>query len=113
MARIRIEDVSVDFPLYHGSARSLKKTVFAAASGRLGEDTRQRVVVQALRDVELRPCASGDRLGPGRAPTAPARPRLLRAHRGHLRAGDAAMHPRATARLNALIDPQSRHELWT
>ena len=62
MARIRIENVSLDFPLYHGSARSLKKTVFAAASGRLGEDKRQRVVVQALRDIDIE-LGSGDRLG--------------------------------------------------
>jgi lipopolysaccharide transport system ATP-binding protein len=62
MAEIRVEGVSVDFPLYHGSARSLKKTVFAAASGRLGEDSKQRVVVQALRDVDIS-LSSGDRLG--------------------------------------------------
>jgi lipopolysaccharide transport system ATP-binding protein len=62
LARIRIENVSVDFPLYHGSARSLKKTVFAAASGRLGEDNRQRVVVQALRGISIE-LNSGDRLG--------------------------------------------------
>jgi lipopolysaccharide transport system ATP-binding protein len=62
MARISIENVSVDFPLYHGSARSLKKTVFAAASGRLGEDNRQRVVVEALRNINIH-LHSGDRLG--------------------------------------------------
>ena len=62
MARIEIEGLSVDFPLYHGSARSLKKTVFAAASGRLGEDRQKRVVVQAVRDVSLR-LDRGDRLG--------------------------------------------------
>ncbi len=62
MARIEIEGLSVDFPLYHGSARSLKKTVFAAASGRLGEDRQKRVVVQAVRDVSLR-LGRGDRLG--------------------------------------------------
>ena len=62
MARIEIEGLSVDFPLYHGSARSLKKTVFAAASGRLGEDRQKRVVVQAVRDVTLR-LGRGDRLG--------------------------------------------------
>jgi lipopolysaccharide transport system ATP-binding protein len=37
-ARIGIQGVSVFFPLYHGSSRSLKKTVMAAASGRLGKD---------------------------------------------------------------------------
>jgi lipopolysaccharide transport system ATP-binding protein len=62
VARIDVSNVSVDFPLYHGSSRSLKKTVFAAASGRLGEDRQHRVVVQALRDVSFR-LGSGDRLG--------------------------------------------------
>jgi lipopolysaccharide transport system ATP-binding protein len=62
MARIDVSGISVDFPLYHGNARSLKKTVLAVASGRLGEDRQRRVVVRALRDItfSLRP---GDRLG--------------------------------------------------
>jgi lipopolysaccharide transport system ATP-binding protein len=62
MTGIEVSNVSVDFPLYHGNARSLKKTVLAVASGRLGEDQQHRVVVRALRDVSftLRP---GDRLG--------------------------------------------------
>ena len=62
MAFIDVSHLCVDFPIYHGNARSLKKTVIAAASGRLGEDARHRVVVQALRDISfsLRP---GDRLG--------------------------------------------------
>ena len=61
-ARIDITDVSVFFPLYHGSSRSLKKTVMAAASGRLGQDRQSRVVVQALRDISFS-LTSGDRLG--------------------------------------------------
>jgi lipopolysaccharide transport system ATP-binding protein len=59
---IQIEDVSVLFPLYHGNARSLKKTVMAAASGRLGKDRQHRVVVQALRDISFS-LGGGDRLG--------------------------------------------------
>ncbi len=61
-ARVEIAGLTVLFPLYHGSSRSLKKTVFAVASGRLGKDQSDRVVVQALRDISftLRP---GDRLG--------------------------------------------------
>ena len=47
-AQILVEDISVFFPLYHASARSLKKTVMAAASGRLGKD-KQRRVVERLR----------------------------------------------------------------
>ena len=62
MAEIQIEGVSVFFPLYHASSRSLKKTVFAAASGRLGRDPQQRVVVEALRDVSFT-LRAGDRLG--------------------------------------------------
>jgi homopolymeric O-antigen transport system ATP-binding protein len=62
MARILANDVAVDFPLYHGSSRSLKKTVFAAASGRVGKDRQSRVVVQALRGISFE-LGSGDRLG--------------------------------------------------
>lgn len=61
-ARIDITDVSVFFPLYHGSGRSLKKTMLAAASARLGKDKQSRVVVQALRDISFA-LTSGDRLG--------------------------------------------------
>ncbi len=61
-AQVDAENLSVLFPLYHGSARSLKRTVFAAASGRVGKDVNQRVVIQALRQVNLS-LRSGDRLG--------------------------------------------------
>ncbi len=62
MANVLAENVSVDFPIYHGNSRSLKRTVFAAASGRLQEDAKHRIVVSALRDVSLE-LRSGDRLG--------------------------------------------------
>ena len=63
MATIDAEHVSVDFPLYHGSARSLKRAMVAAASGgRIGKDAQKRVVVQGLRDVSFH-LAAGDRLG--------------------------------------------------
>ncbi len=62
MARLAIDNVSVSFPLYHGESRSLKKTMLAAASGRLGEDRNHRLVVTALRDVGFT-LNSGDRLG--------------------------------------------------
>jgi lipopolysaccharide transport system ATP-binding protein len=61
-ALIEVENVSVLFPLYHGSSRSLKKMVVAAASGRLARDQQQRVVVRALSEINLR-LESGDRLG--------------------------------------------------
>ena len=62
MASIEVRGVHVDFPIYHANSRSLKRTVFAVASGRLQEDARRRMVVQALRDVDLR-LGSGERLG--------------------------------------------------
>jgi len=62
MARLDIENVSIAFPLYHGESRSLKKTVFSAASGRLGQDRKQRLVVEALRNISFS-LRSGDRLG--------------------------------------------------
>jgi lipopolysaccharide transport system ATP-binding protein len=61
-AQIEVAGLSVYFPLYHGSSRSLKKTMLAAASGRLGEDRQHRVVVQALRDLTFS-LGPGDRLG--------------------------------------------------
>ncbi|HEX7390628.1 MAG TPA: ABC transporter ATP-binding protein [Acidiphilium sp.] len=54
--------LSVAFPLYHGENRSLKKTVMSRASGRFAKDDRQRVVVQALKDISFS-LRSGDRLG--------------------------------------------------
>jgi lipopolysaccharide transport system ATP-binding protein len=62
VANLHIDHVSVSFPLYHGESRSLKKTVFAAASGRLGEDRKHRLVVEALRNVSFS-VHTGDRLG--------------------------------------------------
>jgi lipopolysaccharide transport system ATP-binding protein len=62
MARLCVEDVSISFPLYHGESRSLKKTVFAAASGRLGQDNKHRLTVEALRNVSFS-LRSGDRVG--------------------------------------------------
>jgi lipopolysaccharide transport system ATP-binding protein len=61
-AQIDVQNLSVLFPLYHGSSRSLKKMVVAAASGRLAKDQQQRVVVRALSDINLH-LESGDRLG--------------------------------------------------
>ena len=54
--------LSVDFPLYHSDSRSLKKTILGAATSRFAKDDRQRLVVQALRDISFT-LRSGDRLG--------------------------------------------------
>ena len=62
MAGVFVEHVRVDFPIYHGNSRSLKRHVLAAASGRLQADDKHRIVVSALRDISLT-LGSGDRLG--------------------------------------------------
>jgi lipopolysaccharide transport system ATP-binding protein len=61
-SHIDVTDVSVSFPLYHANSRSLKKTVLAAATGRVGRDQQSRIVVEALRDISFS-LKSGDRLG--------------------------------------------------
>ncbi|HJU15167.1 MAG TPA: ABC transporter ATP-binding protein [Stellaceae bacterium] len=62
MASIALDRVSIQFPLYQGGSRSLKKTLFAMA--RPGALTRQRnrVLVQALNAVSLA-VAHGERVG--------------------------------------------------
>ncbi|MDA8051386.1 MAG: ABC transporter ATP-binding protein [Rhodospirillales bacterium] len=101
MASISVRGIAVDFPLYHGSSRSLKKTVLAAASGRVGKDRQHRVVVQALRDIgfELR---SGDRLGLVGGNGA-GKTTLLRVLAGIYE--PVLGHVRIEGRLTALLDP--------
>ena len=63
MARVKLEGVSLDYPLYHGSSRSLKKSLVATSSrGNLARDALERVNVRALSDIDL-DIKSGDRLG--------------------------------------------------
>jgi ABC-2 type transport system ATP-binding protein len=58
-----LEKVGVDFPLYGGGSRSLKKTlVHFGTGGRIGRDASDRVCVQALREVSLT-FDHGDRVG--------------------------------------------------
>lgn len=96
-----VQGVSLDFPLYHASSRSLKKTVLKTVSGRMGEDDRHRMVVQALRDISftLNP---GDRLalvgGNGAGKTT-----LLRVLAGIYE--PYVGHVRVRGTINALLDP--------
>lgn len=63
MASITVDNVSVDFPLYGGGSRSLKKTLMRMGSGgRISRDAGDRVCVQALRDVSLH-IDHGERVG--------------------------------------------------
>ena len=100
-ARIDIKDLSVWFPLYHGSSRSLKKMALAAATGRLGRDRTQHVVVRALRDINLH-LSAGDRLGLIGSNGA-GKTTLLRVLAGIYE--PVAGRIRVQGSLNALLDP--------
>lgn len=63
MATIHLNDVSVDFVLYQGSARSLKKTLLrSSTSGVLKHDAHHRVTVKALSNLSVT-LEHGDRVG--------------------------------------------------
>ncbi len=53
MAHILAERLSIEFPLYHLGARSLKKRLLASTPLRLRTDESHRVVVSALRDLSF------------------------------------------------------------
>jgi lipopolysaccharide transport system ATP-binding protein len=62
MAKVTLEHVSVDYPIFGVDGESLKKTLTSAATGgRIGGSARV-AVVEALRDVSLE-LKEGDRLG--------------------------------------------------
>jgi len=73
MAGIEVTGLDITFPLYHGSSKSLKRTLARMVetrgaparnlpSAHLGADARERVVVQVLRDISFR-LVPGERLG--------------------------------------------------
>jgi ABC-type polysaccharide/polyol phosphate transport system ATPase subunit len=55
MAHIELQDVAVEFPVYHASTRSLKNRLIGRMSlgGRIGEDAAHRVCVKALEGISL------------------------------------------------------------
>lgn len=63
MVSVTLEDVSVEFPIYGGGSRSLKKTLMRMGTGgRIARDAGDRICVQALREVSFR-IDHGDRVG--------------------------------------------------
>ncbi len=59
---VRLDHVSVVFPIYQAGSRSLKKRVlFHGSAGRIGRDANDRVAVEALSDVSFS-LAVSDRL---------------------------------------------------
>lgn len=63
MAEIMVDNVSVEFQIYGGGSRSLKKTLAHLGSrGRIGRDANDRIYVHALCDVSFR-IEHGERVG--------------------------------------------------
>ena len=60
---LRLRNVCVDFPIYQGSSRSLKRALLATSThGNLARDALDRINVRALSDVSV-DIVSGDRVG--------------------------------------------------
>src|SRR5581483_778381 len=55
MAYIELEEVAVQFPVYHASTRSLKNRLIGSMTigGRIAEDAAHRVCVKALDRISL------------------------------------------------------------
>ena len=63
MAYVSAERISVEFPIWNPSRRSLKNAVLRATTGgRLARETATRVVIQALSDLSFE-FSRGDRVG--------------------------------------------------
>ena len=61
MALVDVADLAIEFPLYHHNARSLKQRILASSRLRLKQDSDNRVVVAALRDLTFS-IGKGDRV---------------------------------------------------
>ena len=61
MAAIEAQGLAIEFPLYHHNARSLKQRILASSRLRLKQDSDNRVVVAALRDLTFS-IGKGDRV---------------------------------------------------
>jgi ABC-type polysaccharide/polyol phosphate transport system ATPase subunit len=61
MAHILIQGLNVEFPIYHASARSMRRFALGGALGRRLDLDHGRATIRALRDVDLE-LKDGDRL---------------------------------------------------
>lgn len=63
MARIKLDNVSVEYPIYNAGAMSLRKSLIAVGTGgRISNEARKVVSVTALEDISIE-LNKGDRLG--------------------------------------------------
>jgi ABC-2 type transport system ATP-binding protein/lipopolysaccharide transport system ATP-binding protein len=61
MAHIELRDASVEFAIYNARGRSLRRDLLRRVGGRVGSGDRDRVTIQALRNIDLT-IRSGDRV---------------------------------------------------
>jgi lipopolysaccharide transport system ATP-binding protein len=99
-AHIEVSGLNLNFPLYHASGRSLKKVVFSTVTGRMGSDSKHRVVVEALRDINFK-VRAGERIGVI-GPNGAGKTTLLRTLAGIYEPVDGSVSVRG--KLNALLD---------
>jgi ABC-2 type transport system ATP-binding protein/lipopolysaccharide transport system ATP-binding protein len=63
MANLKVEAVTIDFPVYNANTRSMKNNLLSRGTGgRIGRDATNRICVRALDNVTLR-LEHGDRVG--------------------------------------------------
>jgi lipopolysaccharide transport system ATP-binding protein len=102
-ARIDVQNLQIDFPLYHGQSRSLKRTLLTKAKGgsRVEQNSQHKTVIKAVRDVTFS-LRAGERLGiVGR--NGAGKTTLLRALAGVYEPVGGRVQIRGS--LNAMLDP--------
>lgn len=118
MAFLRLHDAWVEFPLYQGSSRSLKKSLVAnSTKGNLMQDALHRINVVALRNLKFN-IEDGDRLaiiganGAGKSTLLKVLAGIYKPTRGHLSASgkvtalltsSVGLNPEATGRENIIL----------
>jgi ABC-2 type transport system ATP-binding protein/lipopolysaccharide transport system ATP-binding protein len=102
LAFLRLRHLSVEFPIYQGSSRSLKKSLLASSTqGNLARDAFDRINVRALSDLVL-DIEDGDRLaliGPNGA----GKTTLLKVLAGIYEPSQGRLF--TSGRVSALLDP--------
>lgn len=101
MAFLRLRDLSLEFPIYQGGSRSLKKSIVATSTkGNLARDALDRVNVRALSEVTL-DIGNGDRVAVIGANGA-GKTTLLKVLAGIYEPTRGRIH--ASGRISALLD---------
>ena len=103
MPHILAEQLTIEFPLYHLGARSLKKRLLSRSPLRLREDEANRIVVSALRGLDFR-------IGPGErvaltGPNGAGKTTLLRALAGVYEPVGGRLE--VAGSIGSLIDPSA------